>query len=413
MAILTLLTMLAAPVPVSQPAPAAAPPGRFEDLGTLTDAREGDDGVIWLKLWTPHVRYRMAPQPAGKHEALLSLLKRAEEAGRAVLIRYDGAHGRFDAAAGTLDYTVCSIALDDVVFEPAQRCGDEAPAPADLQGTLAAAQAEMSSGNVQAAQRLLSPLALPADAATRKLLLRLRSETEDAVGAMLPAESAAADRAAAAALADYRALAVLEPEDAEHQFHIAGTLLDLGGYAEARAIYAAILKKWPEEEYRVAVRVGALHRAQGQYAKALEALDELVARKGPQQGMRFHYHRGWTLTLLGRYDEAIHELTEGMKTQPDYGAAYYRRGCAYAGVGDLRSALLDVDEATRLDSQVPGARTNKVMRDYLEEIAALRARFQAAIAAGQGARWGNACSGPSWRRWEHPRTRSPLLPAGG
>jgi tetratricopeptide (TPR) repeat protein len=410
--ILTLLFMLGAPAPASQPASATSPPAiQYEEYGPLSDAHEGDDGVIWLKVWKQYVRYRMGPQPAEKHEALLSLVKRASEGGRAVLIRYDAAHGRFDAAAGSLDYPLCSIALDDLRVEPADACRDETPAPAGFGITVALAQAEMSRGNFAAAQRLLSPLAPPADVPARKLFLRLRAESEDAIAAMEPPASPAADRASAAALADFRALGLLEPGDADHQFEIAGALVDLGGYAEAGAIYGAILKKWPNEEYRVAVRRGALHRVQGQYAKALEALDDLVARKGPQPGMRFHYHRGWTLNLLGRYDEAIRELTEGIKGQPEYASAYHLRGCAYAGLGDLRSAFVDIDEAARIEARVPGAATSKVLRESLEEIAALRARLQAAIAAGQGGKWSDACSGPSWKRWERPRTRSPLLPA--
>jgi tetratricopeptide (TPR) repeat protein len=410
--IVTLLFILGAPVPVSPPAAATTPQtSRYEEYGPLSDAREGDDGVIWLKAWKHYVRFRMGPQPAEKREALLSLVKRAGEGGRAVLIRYDAAHGRFEAAAGTLDYPVCSIALDDVRFDPAEGCRDEAPAPAGFGTTLALAQAEISRGNFEAAYRLLSPLALPADLPARKLFLRLRAESEGSIAAMEPVASPAADRGSVAALADFRALALLEPDDADHQFEIAGALVDLGAYAEAGAIYGAILKKWPNEEYRVAVRRGALDRVQGQYAKALEALDDLVARKGPQPGMRFHYHRGWTLSLLGRYDEAVHDLTEGIKDQPEYGSAFHRRACAYAGLGDMRSALIDIDEAVRLEAQIPGAATIKAVRDDLEEMAALRARLQAAIAAGQGGKWPDACSGPTWKRGERPRTRSPLLPA--
>lgn len=412
MAIMTLLFLLAARALPSPPAPPQplAPAPAYEEFGPLSDARESDAGVIWLKVWKPYVRFRIGPQPAAKREALLSLVKRAAEAGRAVRLRYDGAHGRIDAAGGTLDYAVCAIALDDLRLEPLEGCGAGAPTAAAFETTLATAQAEMSGGNFEAAHRLLSPLVPPADAAARKLFLRLRSESEAAYAETLPPQSAAADRAAAAALADYRALAALEPDEADHPFAIAGQLVDLGGYAEARSVYAAILKKWPEEEYRVAIRLGALHRTEGQYAKALEPLEELVARKGPQQGMRFHYHRAWTLSLLGRYDEAIAGFTQGMKSQPDYASAYHRRGCAYAGIGNLRSALIDLEEAARLESQVPGASTNRALREDLQEIGALRARLQAAIAAGQAGKWSDACSGASWKRWEHPRARSPLLP---
>src|SRR5437763_1596654 len=155
--------MLAAPVAGSQAAATTLPQATgYEEYGPLSDAREGNDGVVWLKVWKTYVRYRVGSQPAEKRDALISPVKRAGEAGRSVRIRYDASHGRFDAAAGSLDYPLCSIALDDVRFEPADGCRDQAPPPADFATTLALAQAEMSRGNFEAAHRLLSPLALPA-----------------------------------------------------------------------------------------------------------------------------------------------------------------------------------------------------------------------------------------------------------
>lgn len=396
------------------PAQAAAQPRQFEDFGTLTDAAETDDGVVWLKLWTRYARYRVPKQTKEKREALVSLLNRANDGTRGVTVRYDGAHGRLNLATGTLDYSLCAITLDDLRFEPDGSCPSTAAAePRGFEPALALAQAEMSAGDQRAAEQLLTGLEVPREPAAQKLFLRVRAENRSAIAAELPPRSAAADQAAAAALADYRALAALEPDDVEHRFAVAEALIDLGGYPEARGVYEGILAKWPDEEYRIAVRLGALLRVQGHYAEALQSLNDLVARRGPQVGMKFHYHRAWTLSLLGRHDEAIRELSEGIKEQPDYSSAYQRRACAYAAIGDAKAALADAEEAARLLALLPAARVSKGMRGELDEMAALRARLKARIVAGDATPLADACSGASWHRWEQPRPRSPLLPVAG
>jgi hypothetical protein len=414
-AILTFIASLLAPFSAAAPtAPAAIPNARaaaLDDYGTLTSATQTDDGVIWLKLWQPYVRYRIPTQPAAAQAPLLALLKEAAQGVRAVTLRYDGGHGAFNPATATLDYALCSITLDERRIEPVGPCDATFPSAATgFVPTLSAARARLLTGDVEAALQLLSRLEMPTDRGARKLLLQLRSDAATGVSVILPPRSAAADRALTAVLADYRALAALDPDDADHQFAVAGALLDLGAYGEARSTYLAMLARWPNEEYRLAVRLGALHRVQGEYAKALQPLDDLVARKGVQSGMRFHYHRGWTLSLLGRYDEAIRERSEGLKDQPDYHSAYYRRACAWAALGDTRSAIADLDEAERLFRQIPRAQTTKPISDSVAGIVTLSTRLRTALAAGDARPIRDACTGVSWDRFEHPRPRSPLLP---
>lgn len=81
------------------------------------------------------------------------------------------------------------------------------------------------------------------------------------------------------------------PEDREVQFSIGLVLEQLGGYGEAKAVYDDLLERWPDEELRVALRLGALHRQQERFEAALEPVDALASR-GPKDGMRYHYHRG-------------------------------------------------------------------------------------------------------------------------
>ena len=383
----------------------------FEDYGTVSGPSE-EGGTLWLSLWEPHIRYRIDREPEARQRALLHLIDRANEGYRAVTIRYDGTRGRLNAKAGTLDYPLCAILLDDLVFEPTRRCSGKPARPdAGPEGTLLLARAYVSVEDYGLAHRLLAGDAFPKDPPFRKLLLRTRAVTALGLAALEPRRSLEADRLRAAALADYRALAELEPDDVEHQFAIAGALEDLGGYAEARAVYERILAKWPEEDFRVSVRFGALHRINGEYEQALDALNQLVARNGPQEGMKFHYHRGWTLSLLGRFDEAIRDFSEGLRMQPDYAWAYLRRACAYAAIARPAEALADVREAKRMILGMPGGPTSQLLREDIARAEALEAKLERARSAGDSRPVTDACRGPEWDSYEKPRTRSPLIPA--
>ena len=382
----------------------------FEDSGNVTDGAE-DEAGLWLSLWEPHIRFRIGSEPEAKQSQLFDLIKRANQGFRSVSIRYDGTRGRLNRQTGTLDYPLCAIALDDLKFEPTVGCEDKAAAAPDgPESALTLARAFLGSGEFRRAQDLLERSDLPADSAFRKIYLRVRSVAADNIALSEKPASPEADRATAASLADYRALALLEPDDVEHRFAIARALQDLGGYAEAGSALDLLLKRWPDEDFRVGVRRGALYRAQGDYEKALDALNQLVVRLGPQEGMKFYYHRAWTLSLLGRHDEAIADLTEGLRSQPDYSSAYLRRACAYAAVGRLREALDDATEAARLYATLPGAATAQVLRDDLAEVRALRARLEAGLTEGAGKPVGGTCVSPSWQASERPRRRSPLLP---
>ncbi len=383
----------------------------FEDLGNVTDAAE-EEGGVWLSLWQPHIRFRIGEEPEAKRNQLVVLINRANQGMRSVAVRYDGTRGRLNRDTGTLDYPVCAITLDDLIFEPTRRCADKPAAnPKGAEAALTLARAYLSAGEFRPAQDLLARPGLPGDSAFRRIFLLVRASASENIALTEQPGSPAADRATAAALADYRELARLEPNDVEHQFAIAQALQDLGGYAEADQVADLLLKKWPDEEFRVAVRRGAVHRGRGDYEKALDSLNQLVARQGPQAGMKFYYHRAWTLSLLGRYDEAIADLNEGLRTQPDYSSAYVRRACAFAAVGQLRKAPDDVAEASRLYAAIPGMATMTLIQDDIADLGALRLRLEAGIARGSTTPVQSGCANASWRAMERPRPRSPLLGA--
>jgi tetratricopeptide (TPR) repeat protein len=126
--------------------------------------------------------------------------------------------------------------------------------------------------------------------------------------------------------------------------------------------------------------------------------------------MMFHYHRGWTLNLLGRYEEAVAEFTEGLKTQPDYQGAFDRRACAYARLGRLPEALADRQRAdAEMDSiwsdarRMPSAEHDRAWAEGVVKA------LEAAIARGSNEPMSVPCEG-SWDYGEKRRERSSFLP---
>ena len=202
----------------------------------------------------------------------------------------------------------------------------------------------------------------------------------------------------------------LAPQDAQAQYAVARPLLALGAYDEALDIYRNIGRRWPDEAFDVAIRTGALHRQRGDHQGALRQLDD-YARAHPDSanGMRFHYHRAWTLTLLERFEEAEREIDNGFSTQPDYASAYQLRACARARLGRLEGALADEERA--LEIMGGHARENSVaLRADMARSRTVIESLRTAIRQGRATPMAAPCDG-FWDRWIRPRPRSPLLPA--
>jgi tetratricopeptide (TPR) repeat protein len=408
-AALALAALICASAGPAQTSGDAAQPKRiFESRGTLSGAADDPDGALLLTLWDHHVRFRLPAQPEGGLDKLAAIVRLSNERGESMRVLYDAQSGRVNEETATVDYPLCRVALGDLVFEPATPCATTPlpGAPASAEAALALGYAYSTSGEIPRAQALLARADAPGDRAFRKLLLQIRGDAAAASADGL--EGAAADRAHLAALTDYRALASLEPDDVEVQFLVASALEELGGYQDAKAIYDEILRRWPEEDYRIAVRIGALYRIQGDNVRALEQLDSLVARKGPQPGMKFHYHRGWTLTRLGRFAEAVAEFDAGLREQPDYAYAYFRRSCAKASMGGVAEALSDAERGRALLAGLPT--TDKAVAFDIHRTDEVIAQLKRAQAVGGNRPVLGTCGGYSGH-YETGRPRSPLLPA--
>jgi tetratricopeptide (TPR) repeat protein len=186
-------------------------------------------------------------------------------------------------------------------------------------------------------------------------------------------------------------------------------LRELGAYDEALRTYEALLKRWPNEVHWGRIRIGATHRTLGRLNEALGEID-ILARETPEAlGMAYHYHRGWTLSLMGRDQEAAAEFSAGLETQPDYAWALVRRACSLGRLGRLRQAVADQKRAAALigklrprENELKGMSHNRAwataaLRQLERDLAVKAAKSDA------------ACSG-YWEGGDSRRERSPLLP---
>ena len=373
--------------------------------------RAGDEHGGWFQFAFSHQRFRLPPD-AGVAEPMIQVLAEASRRGVAVRVRYDAWAGRADASGGFVEYPLCalSVASGASVGDESVDCPAPAGPPAD--GTESRLARGLAFNLAQPAEaRLLLGRALEdsnLSGPLRAVALEARASAAETIAATLPFATDAFDHMAADALADDRAWVAVAPDDPEAQYAVARLLADLGGYAEAEAVYRAIGRHWPDEAFSVAVRTGALYRRQGRYAEALRALDEHAAREGTPPGMKFHYHRAWTLTLLNRPQEAVEELGQGLATQPDYSYAYFMRACAYGRLGRIGEALADQERGLEL--------LRGVVQDggplFADEVAIAAAAADALrqlAAARRPAPSGVACD-RLWERDIRSRPRSPLLP---
>jgi lipoprotein NlpI len=59
---------------------------------------------------------------------------------------------------------------------------------------------------------------------------------------------------------------------------------------------------------------------------------------------------------MGHYDRAVEAFTSGLRHQPDYAWAYYRRGLSYEAMGEAARARADFEKAYALSPEDPEIR---------------------------------------------------------
>ncbi|MGE5562553.1 MAG: tetratricopeptide repeat protein [Bacillota bacterium] len=381
------------------------------DSGQVTD-----EGSVWFKTWDEDVRFILPAGNADESDRLFDILKMSNESGRSVTITFDPYTARLAPDGSTLDLQICSVRLEEQSFTTKRSCTPRhvsnrqlAAAPVEA---VALGWAEVRIGEEAAAIRHLT-LALSAKGLTKPvetIARRTRATANDEAASDEVTAGHDADRFWAAALADNEKLAALRPDDVDARISEGLDYEHLGDYAAAEKVYRAALEQWPDEKFRLTIRLAAMARTKGDYERSLDLLNSLPQEFADQLGMKFYYHRGWTLTKLGRFDEAILDFTEGLKTQPDYPWAFIRRACAYAGAGRLDYAVSDLETAAGFLDELSFAHSGDETHAVLDVARRTIANLQAAIAEGKSTNMPDACDGFS-RFDEKLRQPSPLLAA--
>ena len=286
------LTAQAAPAPAAPPA--SAPLERIATTSGYVSGADDDALGTRIKLDDSALRFRLPRLSPDALEPYVQLLTSASQRGFAVWIRFDGSAGRADPANGTITYPMCSISVGDVhpLGDEATNCPAVAPGARNASAALAEGLRRGGS-HPEAAIRLLGDALSDQRLAPSLLAIALEARA-NAAGALAVDQEwagAAYDRLMVAALADDRARLAIDPDNADAHHAVARDLTDLGALDEALAIYANIARRWPDESLRVATRTGAIWRLRGDYRRALAVLDDLAARSGRPEGMRFAYHR--------------------------------------------------------------------------------------------------------------------------
>jgi tetratricopeptide (TPR) repeat protein len=84
-----------------------------------------------------------------------------------------------------------------------------------------------------------------------------------------------------------------------------------------------------------------------QFSEAVEAFTRAIALEaGPCEP---YFHRAMALTIMGKFRDAIHDLTYVLSVRPDDFAALYNRGRLHIRLRQDQEALTDFLAAQRLD----------------------------------------------------------------
>ncbi len=388
---------------------AAEPPASVD--GYITGVGESG-GMVWFSLAPFRLGFE-APREAfadpGRFEAALAQAARAH---RHVIVRFRPGEGSVSANASAAVFIPAEIVYDGETIAGA--APSASPDAADA--SIAAAKAIGLSYTRDAAKAQVAfaaALAVPnMPAGTRRLLLRSRADFDLLQAQDFFRPGPKRDRVLAAALADAREWGALDPGDPAAMIDQSQALSDLGDYPAALALTSTVLARWPQYAYWALTHADPIYRTLGDYPASLAALDQL-AQLGGEQSMPFHYHRGWTLSLMGRQEEAVAEFTKGLATQPDYPWALARRGCALAAEGEPAPALSDEQKAiTIMEQRAAGSPAGPAEAFDLRVLRTIARRLRAAVGARPPPKLDGLCAG-FWPGSEERRSPSPLLASAG
>ena len=124
---------------------------------------------------------------------------------------------------------------------------------------------------------------------------------------------------------------------------------NLSQHALALADQEAAFKLRPAKDHREFINYAVYLRQAGRHEQSLYAVMSAErAEGGSRPSMMTQYHKGWTLSELGRHKEAVEAFTEGIPAQPDYAYVYWRRGLAHDALGNKELAARDFERCAQL-----------------------------------------------------------------
>lgn len=376
-----------------------------------------EDGTLWFEFDRIDQRFVIDARKVPDADAIFDLLKESNSSHNSMSVHFyiDGA----TIPLGTTKprYFVHDLTYGDktiqIVQPPPQPDPNAVPLPRD-RAAASLAKGLALAGDSDPGEALKALSAAVGDEslepALHALALKTRADIYDEHATAQWPPGADRDKMFFAALTDSQAWQAAAPDDPHAALAVANGLAALGAYDEALAVYRNALERWPDESFWSEIRIAAIYRTLGDYNKALATYDEIAKRDATQIGMAYHYHRGWTLRMAGKLDEAIAEFTQGLKDQPDYGGAFFQRACVLAQVGRLKEAQGDEDlyikSFAAYGNDTPA--TPQAEHD-LRRAAEVEKELQTAYERNPNEKLDAPCVG-YWDWGEEKRARSALLP---
>lgn len=367
------------------------------------------DDRIMLTTFEPEILFSVPASKLREGSDAERALLTATEASRSIALEIDWANASFDEAEGAMIIPVCAVKFEEIASTIDANCGRKRRAGDSGEGLLAHAIALWLLGDFEKAAPVFDAAVQTADSKTRlsTTARKFRADNEFTRGFVQSGWSEAQDRHFLAALADMQ-LVIAKQDTDQNRTLMTNILARLGAYEEAMAIVSKQMADGADpEHFQATINAASIARLQGKPEQALDLLDALRSKLTREPGMKFFYHRGRTLMMLGRYDEAVADFTSGIANQPDYSSAYFLRGCAHSALGEPSAALADYIAGEGWLGQL----------GKNEESVRLRANISAMIesARGAGAINDNSPNTEICRTYlnklDDKRPRSALLPA--
>lgn len=374
------------------------------------------DTALWFTLDWVDLKFVADPTKTAKAEALFQAVKDASDQGRSVAVWFDPDTASIDRDKWLPVFVVRKLVAGGKTLPGDEKTSAHVLAPSAsaveiAENALARGIAYSAAGQPKVALPLLDKALADTGLAPQLKLLGLKARAqlrEDAALADYP-PGEARDKALMEALEDGRAWLAAAPDDSLAAFQNARVLTYLGGYQEALKIYHDGLFHWPDQSYRVMRGFEAVYRDMGKLKEASEWLDKLAALPDAKNTMPYRYHRGWLLDEMGLFEAAIAEYSEGMKVQPDYEGAFWRRSCSYAATGHIPEAFDDYLMAKKLhDAYMQGVAPSAGSDFDAKRSAEVGQILKKAMAEDPHRKVTGLCKG-YWDWGDEPRERSKLL----